>query len=61
MALLQGGEPLDAARALLTRHDRVTIAGRRVTVTVEPRLPLHLDLPALTARVTADAGPEPRP
>jgi hypothetical protein len=61
MALLQGGEPLAAARALLTRRDRVTVTGRRVTVTVEPRLPLHLDLPALTARVTADAGPEPRP
>jgi hypothetical protein len=63
MALLQGGDPLRAARDLLgpRERDRVRIAGRRVTVELEPRLPLHLTVPQLTARATADAGPEPRP
>jgi hypothetical protein len=61
MALLQGGDPLATARALLEPGDRAALHGRRVTVTVAPRLPLHLHLPALTARATADAGPEPRP
>jgi hypothetical protein len=63
MAVLQGGDPLAAARALLdpAERDGVRIAGRKVIVELTPRLPLHLRLPQLTAKVTADAGPEPRP
>ena len=63
MALLQGGDPRGVARALLPARDRggVTVRARRVTVAITPRLPLHLKLPQLTARATADAGPEPRP
>jgi Flp pilus assembly protein TadG len=63
MALLQGGDPREAAQELLPARDRnaVTVRARRVTVAITPRLPLHLELPQLTARATADAGPEPRP
>jgi hypothetical protein len=63
MALLQGDDPLAAARELLagTDRDAVTVHGRRVTVAIPPRLPFHLVLPELEARATADAGPEPRP
>jgi hypothetical protein len=63
MALLQGGDPLAAAREVLepAERDAVRIAGRKVTVELAPRLPLHLVLPQLIAKVTADAGPEPRP
>jgi Flp pilus assembly protein TadG len=63
MALLQGGDPRDAARELLSPRDRdgVTVRARRVTVAITPRLPLHLTLPQLTARASADAGPEPGP
>jgi hypothetical protein len=61
MALLQGDDPLAAARKLLADEDRdgVTVRGRRVTVGLAPRLPFHLAL--LEAKATADAGPEPRP
>jgi hypothetical protein len=63
MALLQGGDPLHAARELLRPGERggVRVQGNRVTVTVRPRLPLHLRLPRLDARASADAGPEPLP
>jgi hypothetical protein len=63
MALLEGDDPLAAARAVLGADERqgVWLHGRRVSVAITPRLPLHLRLPQLTARVTADAGPEPRP
>jgi hypothetical protein len=61
MALLQGDDPVAAARELLTARDRVSVRGRRVTVAIRPRLPLHLALPQLDAHATADAGPEPRP
>jgi hypothetical protein len=63
MELLQGGDPEHAARELLRPGERegVRVQGSRVTVVVRPRLPLHLSLPQLTARATADAGPEPRP
>jgi hypothetical protein len=63
MALLQDGDPAAAARDLLPPRDRdgVTVRGRRVTVTLEPRLPLHLTLPGLRVRSTADAGPAVRP
>jgi hypothetical protein len=63
MALLQGGDPLAAARELLGVRERrgVSVRGRRVTVALTPRLPLHLDIPPLHVRASADAGPEPRP
>lgn len=63
MALLQGGEPREAARRALpgAARDRavVEVRGRRVTVTVRPDLPLRAAAAAMTAEVTADAGPEP--
>ena len=63
MALLQDADPVEAAREVLGTDDRDAIStrGRRVTVELAPRLPLGLRLPQLTARATADAGPEPRP
>jgi hypothetical protein len=63
MALIQGGDPREAARRALPRDARATIEveGRRVTVTVRPRLPVEGLSAALTARTTADAGPEPVP
>lgn len=63
MELLQGGDPRDAARRALpaAARDRATIevAGRRVTVRLRPRLPLAAVASAMTAEVTADAGPRP--
>ena len=63
MAVLQGGDPRDAARRALPDEARrralVEIEGRRVTVTVRPDLPLAPAAAAMTAEVTADAGPEP--
>jgi hypothetical protein len=63
MALLQGEDPLAAARKLLGARDRhgVAVHARRVTVAISPSLPFHLDLPQLRAHAAADAGPEPRP
>jgi hypothetical protein len=63
MALLQGGDPGASARTLLGPTERagVTVAGRRVTVHLSPRLPLGLRLAQLDASATADAGPESRP
>ena len=63
MAVLQGDDPLSAAREQLRPRERggVRVDGRRVTVEVRPRLPLHLRLPGLDAHAVADAGPEPRP
>ena len=63
MALLQDADPVEAAREVLGTDDRDAIStrGRRVTVELAPRLPLGLRLPQLTARATADAGPEPTP
>jgi hypothetical protein len=63
MALLQGGDPHEAARRALPRDARATIEveGRRVTVTVRPRLPVAPLSTALAARATADAGPNPAP
>jgi hypothetical protein len=61
MAMLQGRDPRESARRALPhgvrRRARVEIHGRRVTVRVRPRLPLVAR--AMTAEVTADAGPEP--
>ena len=60
MALLQGGDPREAARRALPagvrRGAAIEVHGRRVTVRVRPRLPLVAQ--AMTAEVTADAGPE---
>jgi Flp pilus assembly protein TadG len=61
IALLQDRDPRTAARAALpgNAHRRATIAvdGRRITVTVRPAVPVLAG--HLTARSTADAGPEP--
>jgi Flp pilus assembly protein TadG len=60
MALLQGGDPREAARRSLPAalRPRATIAvdGRRVTVRLRPRLPAAVAA-AMTAEVSADAGP----
>jgi Flp pilus assembly protein TadG len=60
VALVQGRDGGAAARAALrgwpSRHARVTLAGRRVTVRVTPRGPLGA---RLRATATADAGPRP--
>ena len=63
IALLQDGDATAAARAALPsgveRRADIDLDGRRVTVTVRPRVPLlarHLE-----ATVTTDAGPDPRP
>lgn len=65
MALLQGGDPREAARRALPApargRARIEVDGRRVTVRVRPRLPLAAVAGAMTAQVTADAGPEPAP
>jgi hypothetical protein len=63
MALLQGEDPLAAARKLLGARDGhgITVHERRVTVAITPHLPFHLNLPQLRGHATADAGPEPRP
>jgi hypothetical protein len=65
MALLQGGDPREAARRALSDGARaraaVEVRGRRVTVRVRPRLPVAAAADAMTAAVTADAGPEPVP
>jgi hypothetical protein len=63
IALLQDRDPAVAARAALPEATRrraaVTVAGRRVTVAVRPRVPLVARL--LRTRVSAHAGPEPAP
>jgi hypothetical protein len=65
MALLQGGDPREAARRALpdlTRHRAaIDVEGRRVTVRVRPRLPIGPLAAMLTAYATADAGPEAPP
>jgi hypothetical protein len=63
MALLQGGDAREAARQALPDGARASIAvdGRRVTVSVRPRLPIAPVAAAMTAEATADAGPEPPP
>jgi hypothetical protein len=63
MAMLQGGDPRDSARRALPVPVRaraaIEVQGSRITVRVRPRLPLVAR--AMTAEVTADAGPEPSP
>jgi hypothetical protein len=60
VALLQNRDPAAAARAALpagTRHRAaIAVHGRRVTVTLRPRLPVAALERSLTARATADAG-----
>jgi hypothetical protein len=63
MAMLQDGDPRGSARRALPagvrRRAAIEIRGRRVTVRVRPSLPIVAT--AMTAEVTADAGPEPSP
>jgi hypothetical protein len=65
MAVLQGGDPQEAAERALPAdlRPRATIAveGRRVTVRLRPRLPVAAVAAAMTAEVTADAGPQAVP
>ena len=66
MALLQDGDPRDAARAALPAPVRsrasIRIAGRRVVVTIAPAGPLAaIARRSLTASSSADAGPEANP
>jgi Flp pilus assembly protein TadG len=65
MALLQDGDPKDAARAALPEPVRsratIQLTGRRVRVTVRHRGPLARLTGTLAASSTADAGPERRP
>ena len=65
MALLQGGDPRAAATRALPATVRsravIRVHGRRVSVRVRPRLPIASLARPLTARATADAGPEPAP
>ncbi len=65
VALLQDGDPEEAARAALPgrsgRDVRIVVSRRVVTVTVRPRLPVPGLASALAATRRADAGPEPGP
>ena len=61
VAILQGGDPLDAARDALPgwSRDRVTVRrrGRTVQVRVRPPIPVRRLADALVATARADAGP----
>jgi hypothetical protein len=63
LALLQDREPMAAARAALPDGARaraeVRVDDRRVTVRIRPDLPLPALATRLTAKATADAGPDP--
>ena len=65
MALLPDANPRTAALAALPPTARgrasVRIIGRRVAVTVRPPVLLPALARSLTAKATADAGPEPSP
>lgn len=60
LAVLQGRDPADAARAALAgwppRHRVVRVREGRVTVTVRPRIPAVRIAALLAATSTADAG-----
>jgi Flp pilus assembly protein TadG len=60
VALLQGRDAKSAARAALPGWSRIriSVAGRRVTVSVTPSGPLGA---RLRATASADAGPSPSP
>ena len=61
MAMLQGGDPKDAARAAAPSWPasrlRVRVEGRRVRVTARPDAPLGIPASLLEATAVADAGP----
>jgi len=61
VAILQGGDPVVAAREALPgwSRERVTVRrrGRTVQVRVRPPIPLRRLADALTATARADAGP----
>ncbi|WP_259314849.1 hypothetical protein [Capillimicrobium parvum] len=61
LAILQGGDPADAARDAVPgwARDRVAVdvAGRRVSVAVEPPSPFPGLADRLTAHASAHAGP----
>jgi hypothetical protein len=63
VALLQGGDPREAARAALDgwprSATRVEVSGGRVAVTVRPRVPVPVVARALEARTVTDAGTAP--
>lgn len=65
MAVLQGRDPREAARRALPADLRsratISVDGRRVTVRLRPRLPVAAVAAAMTAEVSADAGPEAAP
>jgi hypothetical protein len=65
IAMLQDGDPHAAARRALRGWPRgaadVRVAGRRVSVTVRPTLPVPRLAAALAARASADAGPAGAP
>ncbi len=60
MALLQGGDPRDAARSALPGWARermdVEVDGRRVQVVVRPPAPIRAVGDKLSAKATASAG-----
>jgi hypothetical protein len=61
MAILQGADPQEAARAAAPSWPRermeVRVSGRRVRVLLRPRAPFGLGGSLLDASATADAGP----
>jgi len=61
MAMLQGGDPEDAARAAAPAVPRermlVRVVGRTVWVRVRPRPPFGLAAAVLSTTAVADAGP----
>jgi len=65
IALIRGDDARAAARDSLPAgaagRATIEVTGRRITVHIRPRVPLPFLTDALTAKVTADAGPEPSP
>jgi hypothetical protein len=65
MAIIQGRDARAAARAVLPEEVRdrssVEVRGRRVAVSVRPRLPVAGLAGPWAGRAVADAGPEPPP
>ena len=65
VALLQGGDPREAARRALSagarRRADIAVHDRRVTVRVRPNLPLAALERPLAGEAVADVGPEPAP
>ena len=65
MALQAGTDARAAARSALPPAARsraaIVLRDRRITVRVRPGIPIAPLADLLTARVTADAGPEPAP